>query len=146
MSPESIFSVANTIALIGWLVLILLPRWRSVDQFIIGVIVTLFSIAYVFVLFHHFDFRDAQKFGTLQGVMELFSHAELVLAGWIHYLAFDLMTGLFIVKNARLQGIHHGFVIPCLLFTFMFGPMGLLLYLLIRWIITRQYFASNYSN
>ena len=99
MSPESIFSVANTIAMVGWLVLILLPRWRSVDQFIIGVIVTLFSIAYVFVLFRHFNFSDAQKFGTLQGVMELFTHPQLVLAGWIHYLAFDLMTGLFIVKK-----------------------------------------------
>jgi|KBSMisStandDraft_5_1062788.scaffolds.fasta_scaffold62897_2 hypothetical protein len=146
MSPESIFSTANAIAMVGWLVLLVLPRWRSVDQFIIGVIVTLFSLAYVFVLFHHFNFGDAKKFGSLQGVMELFSHPELVVAGWIHYLAFDLMTGLFIVKNARLHGIQHGFVVPCLLFTFMLGPTGLLLYLLIRWIITKQYFANNFSN
>lgn len=146
MSPDSIFNIANAIAPVGWIVLLLLPRWRNADQFIIGVIVTLFALVYAFVLFHHFQFGDAQKFSSLQGVMDLFTHPELVVAGWIHYLAFDLMTGLFISKNARIHGIHHGLVIPCLILTFMFGPTGLLLYLIVRWIVTKQYFATNFSN
>ena len=145
MSPESLFSTANTIAMVGWIVLIVLPRWRNADQFIIGVIVTLFAITYSFVLFQHFRLDTISKFGTLAGVMELFTKPEVVVAGWIHYLAFDLMTGLFITKNARLHGIHHGLVIPCLLLTFMFGPVGLLLFLLIRWLVTKQYFAINYN-
>jgi hypothetical protein len=66
------------------------------------------------------------------------------VAGWVHYLAFDLMTGLFIKRNALKHGISHWLLIPCLFLTFMFGPIGLLLYFLIRLIITKQYFADNY--
>ena len=145
MSPESLFSTANTIAMVGWIVLIVLPRWKNADQFIIGLIITLFAIVYSYMVFRHFKIDDMAKFGTLAGVMDLFTRPEMVVTGWIHYLAFDLMVGLFITKNARLHGIHHGFVIPCLLLTFMFGPIGLLLYLLVRWIITKQYFAINYN-
>jgi hypothetical protein len=76
--------------------------------------------------------------------MELFTNPRLVTAGWIHYLAFDLLAGLFIRNNAQKHGISHWILIPCLLFTFMFGPVGLLLYLLIRWMITKSYFADNF--
>jgi hypothetical protein len=144
MSPDSVFSICNAIALIGWIILIVLPGWYAADKFIIGVIITLFAIAYAWLLFSDFNLSDAGKFGSLQGVMELFKNPALVAAGWIHYLAFDLLAGLFIRNNARRHGISHWLVIPCLLLTFMFGPVGLLLYLLIRWMITRYYFADNF--
>jgi hypothetical protein len=76
--------------------------------------------------------------------MELFKNRTLVTAGWVHYLAFDLLTGIFIRKNAQKHGINHWLIVPCLLFTFMLGPIGLLLYLLLRWVITKNYFANNY--
>lgn len=75
--------------------------------------------------------------------MTLFQNQKLVVAGWVHYLAFDLLTGIFIKKNSLKYGISHWFIIPCLLFTFMLGPVGLLLYLLMRFIQTRDYFAEN---
>ena len=144
MTPETIFSVCNTIALIAWIILLLLPGWYAADKFIIGIIITLFAIVYAWMLFTDFNFSDASKFGSLKGVMELFTNPSLVTAGWIHYLAFDLMVGLFIRNNARKHGISHWIVVPCYLLTFMFGPVGLLLYLLIRWGITRYYFADNF--
>jgi hypothetical protein len=54
------------------------------------------------------------------------------LAGWIHYLAFDLFVGAWEVRDAQRQGIHHLLVIPCLLATLMAGPAGLALYWLLR--------------
>ena len=144
MTPESVFSLCSTIAMVGWFILICLPFWRSADQFIIGTIITLFAIVYTWLVFISFSPGDVQKFGTLHGVMELFTNPTAVTAGWVHYLAFDLLAGIFIKKNSIKHGINHWIIIPCLLLTFMFGPMGLLLYLLIRWIVAKRYFAANF--
>lgn len=139
MTPEIIFKLANGLALVGWLILIALPRYRS-DKFIIGIFVTLLAIAYTWLVFAGFKPANFKNFGSLPGVMELFQDRKMVLAGWIHYLAFDLMVGCWIINNARKQGIAHLWLVPCLLFTFLLGPMGLLLYLLIRIVKGKKYF------
>jgi Domain of unknown function (DUF4281) len=144
MSPYSIFQLCNTIALASWIILIVIsPFWLQVDKFLIGVIITLFCIVYTWLLILHFHVGDAVKFGSLNGVMELFGNPALLTAGWVHYLAFDLMTGIWIKNNSLKLGISHWLVIPCLILTFMLGPAGLLLYLLIRWQVKKQYFANN---
>jgi hypothetical protein len=57
---------------------------------------------------------------------------QALLAGWIHYLAFDLFTGAWEARDARRLRISRWLVAPCLLLTFLFGPLGLGLYLLLR--------------
>lgn len=145
MSPDQIFGISNTIAMVGWLILIFTPFWKQADKVIIGLFITLLAIVYAWLIFSSFKPADMQSFSTLNGVMALFGDKTMVTAGWVHYLAFDLMTGLFIRKNAVMHGINHWLTVPCLLCTFMLGPIGLLLYLILRWIITRQYFADNYA-
>ena len=71
-------------------------------------------------------------FGSLAAVAALFSVEELLLAGWIHYLAFDLFVGAWEVRDSQARGINHLLIIPCLLATFMAGPAGLVLYWLLR--------------
>ncbi len=144
MSPDSVFSICNTIAMVGWIILVFIPMWRSSDKFIIGIIVTLFAIIYTYYIVTNLSAIDMKSFSTLKGVTNLFTNPLAVLIGWVHYLAFDLMVGLFIKKNADKYGISHWWLIPCYLLTFMFGPIGLLLYLLIRFIASKQYFAGNY--
>ena len=145
MSPDSVFQTCSTIAMVGWLVLLIIsPFWSSFDKFLIGIIITLFTIVYAWLIFQVFRPEDFEKFGSLNGVMELFTDKTAVTAGWVHYLAFDLLTGIWIKKNAQKYNIHHLILIPCLLLTFMLGPIGLLLYLLVRLIKTKQYFAANY--
>ncbi len=145
MSPDSIFQTCSTIAMVGWIVLLIIsPFWSSFDKFLIAIIITLFAIVYAWLIFQVFTPGDFEKFGSLNGVMELFTDKTAVTAGWVHYLAFDLLTGIWIKKNAQKYNIHHLILIPCLLFTFMLGPIGLLLYLLVRLIKTKQYFAANY--
>jgi hypothetical protein len=75
-------------------------------------------------------------FSTLAAVQEPFSNPWLLLAGWVHHLAFDLFIGSRQVRVARRRGIPHGLVLPCLFLTFMFGPVGLLLFLAVRWLRT----------
>jgi Domain of unknown function (DUF4281) len=144
MTPDTVFSVCNSIALLGWIVLIFLPMWRSSDKFIIGVIVSLFAAIYTYYIAVNLSALDMKSFSTLKGVTDLFSNPLAVLIGWVHYLAFDLMVGIFIKKNALKYGISHWLVVPCLLLTFMFGPIGLLLYMVIRLFSSKRYFADNY--
>ncbi|HMO32205.1 MAG TPA: ABA4-like family protein [Lacibacter sp.] len=145
MTPDIIFQITNTLALSAWLVLILLsPFWFDTDKLLIGVVITLLAIVYAWLINQSFSAADFEKFSTLEGLMSLFTNKTAVAAGWVHYLAFDLMTGIWIRRNALQHGIRHWLIVPCLVFTFILGPFGLLLYLLLRWLVTKQYFADNY--
>ncbi len=145
MTPALIFQLSSSIALIGWLVLIIAsPFIQEVDKFLMGIIITLLAMVYAWLIISSFNPGDLKKFGTLDGVMSLFQDKTMVTAGWVHYLAFDLMVGIWIKRNSLKYGINHWLIIPCLLLTFMLGPVGLLIYLLIRFIKTNNYFATNY--
>lgn len=144
MTPETIFQLANSLAMIGWLIIIFLPRFRS-DKLILGIFIALLSVVYSYLVFTTFSMADIAGFGSLEGVSSVFQNREALLAGWIHYIAFDLMVGLWIKNNARKLGINHWLITPCLFFTFLLGPFGLLLYLVIRTIVRKQYFGENFE-
>ena len=67
-------------------------------------------------------------FDSLANVARLFESRWLLLAGWVHYLAFDLLVGTWVVRTARQEGLAHLLVLPCLAATFLFGPAGYLLF------------------
>ena len=71
-------------------------------------------------------------FDSLAGVARLFESRWLLLAGWVHYLAFDLLVGAWEVRTARREGIAHALVLPCLVATFLLGPAGYLLFQALR--------------
>lgn len=137
MSAESIFSAAGTLVLPGWLLLIFLPRWRRVTMLASAVIIpALLALLYIWLIAAHWGDADG-GFGSLGAVAALFENEHLLLAGWIHYLAFDLFIGSWEVRDAQRHGVHHLAVVPCLVLTFLLGPAGLLLYLVIRGVVTR---------
>ena len=76
---------------------------------------------------------------SLEGVMLLFTSPHAVLAGWVHYLVFDLFVGAWQVRDARRREIHHALVIPCLALTLTLGPVGLALYLALRAGLRREW-------
>jgi hypothetical protein len=80
----------------------------------------------------------AGGFSNLAGVAMLLSNRWLLLAGWVHYLAFDILIGSWELEDAREHGIPHLIVVPCLLLTFMFGPAGWVLYRVVRSIAHRS--------
>jgi hypothetical protein len=148
-----IFKFTCFTALLGWLVLFLLPFWPvaafSPQSFVVGIVALLLSIAYVYLVFlgkRHDDpdHKIRGSFWSLKGIINLFKTPRIVLAGWVHYLVFDLMVGLFIVTNAAHYNISHWLLLPCLFLTMMFGPAGLLLYLLLRFVLTGDYFAAYF--
>ncbi len=132
MSPEQIFSIANGVALCGWLLLVVLPGKKWVSHVVSGVAIpAAFAVIYTVIVAIHFA-GSAGGFSSLPDVALLFRNPWLLLAGWIHYLAFDLLVGSWEVRDAHERGIGHIFVVPCLILTFLFGPAGWLLYLGVR--------------
>jgi hypothetical protein len=133
MTAEQVFSIANTIALLGWLLLVTLGPRRWAAPLITGAILPLlFAVLYGSLLAAHWGKTPGGGFGSLAQVATLFSNPWLLLAGWVHYLAFDLFIGSWEVRDAQANGIRHWFVIPCLALTFLLGPLGLLLYFVLR--------------
>ena len=136
MELEQIFSMAGLLAMIGWLILAILPR-QPIAQVVSGVIIPLvLSAGYLFLIAQNLRGSEG-GFGSLADVATLFQKQELLLAGWIHYLAFDLFIGAWETRDAQRNGIPHLVVIPCLIMTFMLGPIGLLFYFAIRTAKTR---------
>jgi hypothetical protein len=132
MTPEQLFTLLNAIALVGWLLIAIFPRRPLVVETIAGTAIPAFlAVAYIAILASNLGGSDG-SFSSLQGVAALFANPWLLLAGWTHYLAFDLLVGVWEVRDSSSRGIPHVMVLPCLLLTFLVGPTGWLLYLVLR--------------
>lgn len=131
MTPEQLFSIANLLALVAWILLAVFPRHSAVTTFTGTIVPASFAAAYVAVLAVMWS-SSSGGFATLADVASLFSNRWLLLAGWIHYLAFDLLIGHWEVRDAQSRNIPHLLVVPSLALTFLFGPAGWLLYLALR--------------
>jgi hypothetical protein len=133
LSPESVFAAANTTALAGWIALLTMPRFPRFAEAIAGVAIPLLlSTAYAGIVLAFWS-RAEGGFGSLADVMLLFDNPHVALAGWLHYLAFDLLVGTAIARVARAEDIAFALVVPCLVLTFLFGPAGFLAFAGLRW-------------
>ena len=134
MTPELIFQMANMVAVLGWLVLAAAivykkPVWRDV---IAGQVwPAALSIAYSSLILF-FWAKAEGGFDSLANVQKLFTFPWAALAGWIHYLAFDLFVGAHISKRVMEEGLPRLSLVVLLPLTFMFGPIGYLGFQLIR--------------
>jgi hypothetical protein len=132
VTPEQVFSMVNLIATAAWLALMILPGRRWVTGIVTSSVVPLlFAVVYVGIVVTTFG-RTPGGFSTLEGVATLFSNPWVLLAGWIHYLAFDLLIGTWELRDAREHGLSLLLLVPCLVLTFLFGPAGWLLYRAVR--------------
>lgn len=132
MNPDLVFSICNTLVLPQWLLMIVAPKWKS-SQWLIKNPVIPIALSLVYIAFFASVFGvEGGGFGSLQEVKQLFSADGAVVAGWVHYLAFDLLIGSWALKDSQSRGINHFIIIPCLLLCFMAGPVGWLLYFCIR--------------
>ncbi len=134
---ETIFSACSTLAVVGWALLVFLPRQRQAHLVAAAAIPLAISVVYLVLIAQHLGGSEG-GFGSLSDVAQLFSNPALLLAGWVHYLAFDLFIGAWEVRDAHRHGIAHLLVVPCLVLTFMLGPIGLLGYWALRTWRTRS--------
>jgi hypothetical protein len=132
MHPEVIFRICNMLAMAGWVALLASPFLpKLADRVAALLIPVLLAVAYAGLVL---AFWSGAKggFDTLPNVMRLFTQPEIALAGWVHYLAFDLFIGAWEVRTARMERIPFLVVVPCLALTFLFGPAGYLAFTALR--------------
>jgi hypothetical protein len=134
LDPHATFEIANALALAGWTTLCLspmLPR-RAVTLVAGTMLPVLLSLAYCALVLAFWSGAPG-GFESLEAVMALFTMPEIALAGWLHYLAFDLLVGVAITRAARDETIAFVLVLPCLGLAFLFGPAGFLAFAALRW-------------
>ncbi len=138
MTVDEMYQYANLAALLPWLMMIVLPKWKwtktLISNYIFPAIIALF---YLIGMVTWFGMAEAD-FNTLEGITRLFSIKEFALIGWLHYLAFDLFVGSWEYQDASKQGLPHWVLIPCLILTLMAGPVGLLIYLGVRRLFPKE--------
>lgn len=141
MNWETWFSIANGWAMLGWLALAFSPRGPKVMALLMYLGVFLLCLAYAIFLGGMMtglidsgaaDGANEAGFSSLAGVMALFAAPGGALVGWIHYLAFDLFTGMWIARDADHKGFSRIVQFPILLLTLFAGPVGLLIWLVVR--------------
>lgn len=138
MTPETLFSLASAAVLPGWALLVLVPRWKWTARLVGPVLIpALLSLLYLYLLAARWAIL-AGGFGSLATVRRLFDDPAVLLAGWVHYLAFDLFIGSWEVRDAQRLALPHLLVVPCLLLTLLFGPVGFLSYLVLRGSLRRR--------
>ncbi|MBU8546411.1 MULTISPECIES: ABA4-like family protein [Roseomonadaceae] len=132
MTLEAIFSAAGSLAIAGWLALLVAPRRRWANWLVAGLAIpALLAALYSVLLASHWGGAEG-GFGSLAEVAALFRTPGLLLAGWVHYLAFDLFLGAWICRRGAAEGMNPWLVRLCLPPTFLAGPAGLLLFLGMR--------------
>ena len=137
---NQILRAVNLGSLPAWFSMVLLPRWRHTKTITLAVAVA-YALLYATlacVLFSESVLSlDFKTLTTAEGVTKVFSDSTAVLAGWAHFIVFDLFTARFFLQDSARVGIPHLAVVPCILGCMFFGPVGLLTYLLVKKIFNR---------
>lgn len=132
MSWENWFSAASTVALAGWAALVLLPRWPWLRIALRYAIPGAFAAAYTVLVLIYFARIEGGGFNSLAQVKALLGTEPTLLAGWVHYLAFDLFVGTWIAERADALGLSRLLQAPILVLTFLFGPIGYLAFIAVE--------------
>jgi hypothetical protein len=127
MTPDDLFAMAGQVAVLGWAALILGPRrfpwFNRIPALILPAVL---SLLYALVALSRFAGADG-GFGSLAEVRTLFTDDWALLAGWVHYLAFDLMIGAMVAARMDRVGVIRLLQAPILVLVFLLGPLGALL-------------------
>lgn len=142
IDPATAFNLGGKLAMLGWaglLISLFVARARPAAQATARLIIpALLAVAYGLLIWTGFGEAEGGGFGSIAQVRTLFVSDSALAAGWLHYLAFDLFVGSWIVSDGLKRGVPALLILPCLPLALMFGPLGLLLYLALRLVFTRR--------
>jgi cbb3-type cytochrome oxidase subunit 1 len=132
MAPATIFQLCSTFVLIGWILLIFAPNRKMTQNIVLNGVVLVLSFAYLLILIPTLSKFSSDSFSSLENVKALFQDDMAVALGWVHYLAFDLFVGAYIISKGKEIGMARWQYTLCLPFTFMLGPIGYLLFTILK--------------
>jgi hypothetical protein len=129
---NELFLLCNIFAILGWVLLAAAPRSRWTERLVLsGLWSVALAVVYAALVARALPGAEG-SFNSIAGVRTLFANDALLTAGWVHYLAFDLLIGAIEVRISNRDRIPHIIVIPILFMTLMLGPIGLLAFFLTK--------------
>ena len=138
MNTETVFLLSNAFVLPAWVLLFFFSRHRITEQIVYsGLWPFLLALMYLGALIVALTQHVALDFSSLDAIKKLFSTEWGVITGWIHYLCFDLLVGIWIRKHSIKYSISSIVVLPSLIFTFLLGPIGWSVYLM-NWYLRKK--------
>jgi len=144
MTADFVFQLASYTAMIGWLILasgVVLNR-PFLRDVIAGQLWPIGLAILYTVLIGAFFFNAEGGFDSLAHVQLLFTTPWVALAGWVHYLAFDLFMGALIAREIMSRGNSRWFLLALLPLTFLFGPIGYLAFIILRTGLAKREIAA----
>ena len=138
MNYELLYSAYTLTIAVFWLLLIVAPKWSWTDRMVHSAFVPLALFAWIIVLsVLGPPTPEGAGMGSLAAVRVLIGTEQGTLAIWTLLMGWDLLAGAWLARDARRRGIHHAWVVACLVLAFLFGIVGLVLYLLVRLALKR---------
>ena len=137
ITTENIYLVANWGVIPFWLLLILAPN-HGLTNFLAQSVIAplLLATGYSYLTYNLYleknVFDGFELYSGLDGLYSMFSNEILLLIFWLHFLAISLFAGAWIIRDARRYLIPRIITIPTLILTYFSGPVGIVIYWLIR--------------
>ena len=143
---EMLYFWINLGVLPFWFLIVFFPQTKLCKYLATSIFpIFLLSAAYCFVLYKSFlnSYNFLDNFNLYLGlgfVANLFEDSLFILLFWIHFVSINLFAGGWILKDSQNYFISKFIVAIPLIVTYLIGPLGLLVY----WII-RIFFAKRMS-
>jgi hypothetical protein len=144
VNDETIFLVVNYSVLPAWALLVFAPD-REITKRVVhsGLFAILLGIPYALLLFGDHPGPQGSSFFTLEGVTRIFTTPRTIIACWVHYLVFDLFVGSWIARDRKRLGLPHLASVPSIVLTLLFGPIGLLSWVVVRGAAKKRFGTSE---
>jgi len=137
MRPAELFALANISVFPAWLLLMFLPSWKWTRVLAAYITPAILSVAWAMLMAKRFA-PHGGGFGSLEELRGMANDEYILIAVWLHNLILDVFLGAWEVRDAQRLGVPHLYVIPCLIITFLAGPVGLLAYFAVRILVVRR--------
>lgn len=139
LNADELFPVVNLV-IPAYLLLAFFPRWKHTHTVAL-ITAAFYGVVYLMSLIaiNTGGEQPEGDFGSLGGLMKLFRNPTVMFAGWVHYIAFDLLVSRGVSLDALDRGastmVYTVVVVPCMFGCLMFGPVGYIVYLSLRPIV-----------
>ena len=139
---ELIFKILNASIIPFWILLAFFVHTdltkKLIFSYVIHMILAVFYLVFII-------WGMAENVGGGEGGMDSLAHLRIgflndkvLLAAWAHYLIFDLFVGTWIAKKCLEENISNWIKIPSLLLTLVFGPIGFLVFNVLRKVLPKK--------
>jgi Domain of unknown function (DUF4281) len=137
ITPDQMYLFLNFGVMPFWALIIFLPMLKITDTLVHSVLAPIvLGVTYAWLLANVMggviQMPEGAGFASLDALVKTFSVKEALVAGWAHYIVFDLFVGAWIARDAQRVGLNQFVVAIPLLLTFVVGPIGLVSYLMLR--------------